>query len=77
MTQLIGYALIFLGASIWIYACYSIIISKWFVQRTGHKFLDWVKEDTYYCCTLPSYLLIMLIISYFNWAAMKYFRHAQ
>ena len=59
------------------YACYSIILSKWFVQHTGHKILDWVKDDTYYCCAIPSYLMIMVIIVYFNWSAMKYFRHAQ
>ena len=75
-TQLIGYALIFLGAAIWMYAIYAICLSK-FMQQTGHKILDWVQDDTYYCCVLPSYLIVMLIVAYFNWSAMKYFRHAQ
>ena len=74
---MVGYVLICMGIVTWMYAFYSICLSKWFMPRTGHKVLDWVKEDMYYCCAVPCYLMIMCIVVYFNWSAMKYFRHAQ
>ena len=76
-THLIGYALIFMGIFIWVTAFYSIFLSTLFMPKTGHLILDWVKDDMYYCNVVPSYCFLMVIIAYFNWSAMKYFRHAQ
>ena len=77
ITHLLGWALICLGMFTWFFGCYSIFISKMLMPYTGHVILDWIKDDMYYCCVIPCYLICMLIILYFNWAAMKYFRHAQ
>ena len=76
MNHLLGYALIFLGVLTWLFGCYSILVSKVLMPRTGHVILDWIKDDMYYCCVVPCYLVWMVPIIYFNWASMKYFRHA-
>ena len=77
MTSLIGYALIFLGLSVWFCGFYSIFISKILMPQTDHVILDWIKDDLFYCCIVPSYMMCMLPLLYFNWSSMKYFRHAQ
>ena len=76
MTHLLGYALILMGVFTWVFGCYSILISKLLMPETGHIILDWIKNDMYYCCVVPCYIMCMLPIIYFNWASMKYFRHA-
>lgn len=72
---MLGYFLIFLGLMTWTVGVYSILISKVFMPKTGHMLLDWIKEDKYYCCVLPSYLVYCMPLVWFNWTAMKYFRH--
>ena len=72
---LLGYFLISLGIFLWVIGFYSIVFSKLFMPYTGHKVLDWIKEDYYYCMVIPSYSLLIWAFIYFNWLAMKYFRH--
>ena len=74
---LLGYILIFVGVFTWVFACYSIVFSKLLMPKTGHVVLDWIKEDLYYCCIFPSYMMWMVPLLYYNWYSMKYFRHAQ
>ena len=73
---MLGYALVALGMLTWTFGFYSIVISKLIMPRTGHALLDWVKDDTYYCCIIPCYFGCMLPFVYLNWLSMKYFRHA-
>ena len=65
-----------LGLLIWAFGLYSVVLSKYVVPVTGIGFLDFIKEDRYYSYVGVPYLMIMLIIAYFNWVSMKYFRHA-
>ena len=76
VSHMLGYALIFMGILTWTFGFYSIVISKLLMPKTGHVILDWIKEDMYYCCVFPSYIFCMVPLIYFNWASMKYFRHA-
>jgi hypothetical protein len=59
----------------WTFGIYSIVVSKLFMPMTGHKILDWIKEDQYYCCVVPSYIVLLMPFIWLNWTAMKYFRH--
>ena len=77
ITHLLGWAMIFIGMSTWFFSCYSIVFAKIFMPYTGHVILDWIKDDMYYCCLMPCYMLSMTLIAYFNWSSMKLFRHAQ
>ena len=73
--MLIGYALVSIGISFWVFGLYSIVISKVFMPYTGHKLLDGIKDDYHYCAAVPAYCLLIWAFVYANWVAMKYFRH--
>ena len=73
--MLIGYALVSIGISFWVFGLYSIVISKIFMPYTGHKLLDGIKDDYHYCAAVPAYCLLIWAFVYANWVAMKYFRH--
>ena len=75
MDELIGYILITLGALIFIFSTYSMIISKVFMPYTGNKILDWIKDDDHYIFLLPSMTVTIMIFAYWNWVSMKFFRH--
>ena len=68
---MIGYFLIFLGILFWVVGFYTIVVSKLVMPYTGHKALDWIKNDYYYCMVVPSYMLLIWVFIYFNWFAMK------
>jgi hypothetical protein len=72
---LLGYCLIMIGFMFFVMGWYSIFISKVVMPYTGHSVLDWIKDDKYYCMALPCYLASVCFPVYFNWMAMKYFRH--
>lgn len=74
--KILGTLLIFLAAIIFSSSLYAFIISKFFMPYTGNKILDWIKDDEYYCCLLPATIASALVFTYFNWLAMKYFRHS-
>lgn len=73
---ILGISLICVGALIFISALYAFIISKFFMPYTGHKILDWIKDDEYYCCLLPATFVVGVLFTYVNWLSMKYFRHS-
>jgi hypothetical protein len=73
--EILGVFLIILSAVIFMVCFYAFIISK-LMPYTGHKILDWIKDDEYYCCLIPSLLITTSLMMYINWAAMKYFRHS-
>eukprot|EP00826_Nyctotherus_ovalis_P015893 TRINITY_DN14559_c0_g1_i2.p1 TRINITY_DN14559_c0_g1~~TRINITY_DN14559_c0_g1_i2.p1 ORF type:complete len:106 (-),score=29.32 TRINITY_DN14559_c0_g1_i2:134-451(-) len=72
---LIGTIIIILAYVLCIFFLYWIAISK-MLPHTGHPFLDWLKNDTFYCILVPVLLgPVLVILIYFNWLAIKYFRH--
>lgn len=73
---ILGYTFIVAGIFWWVIGWYAIVASKFVMPETGHVVLDWFKSDQYFMALLPSWVLTILIISSFNWVAMKYFRHA-
>lgn len=73
---ILGIALILIGALLFIWMAYAYFISKYFMPYTGHKLLDWIKDDDYYCCLVPSTLVVFFLFTYINWISMKYFRHS-
>lgn len=72
----IGYLMIFLGFVFFFIGWYCCIVSKLLMPDTGHTVLDWIKNDYYYVSVWPSMLLEAILMTWFNWMAMKYFRHA-
>ena len=72
---IIGIFLIFIGLLLWFVGFYTIFVSKLLMPHTGHRALDWIKDDYYYCCAIPSWVLLIWAFIYPNWVAMKYFRH--
>lgn len=75
MHLFIGYGLVALGFLSFFTGVYSVVVSKLLMPDTGHLVLDWIKHDYYYCCLVPSYLLLIPFIGFLNWCAMKFFRH--
>lgn len=75
MHVILGYAFILAGIFYWVVGIYAVVVSKIFMPLTGHQVLDWIQQDKYYCALLPSWLVIVGLLSSFNWIAMKYFRH--
>jgi hypothetical protein len=72
---ILGYAFIIAGIFYWVAGIYAVVASKIFMPLTGHYVLDWMSQDKYYCALLPSWLVIIVLLSWVNWLAMKYFRH--
>ncbi|CDW91647.1 UNKNOWN [Stylonychia lemnae] len=71
---ILGVIFIVAAGIIFSLSLYSFWISKFFMPYTGNKVLDWIKDDEYYCFLIPATLVNALIMTYFNWLAMKYFR---
>lgn len=46
------------------------------METTGIWILDWIKEDEYYLCVLPSVAFTTTIFAYITWWQMKLFRHS-
>ena len=49
-----------------------VVLSFWllisnFVSPTGNWFLDWLREDQYYCLLVPLTVPVTLVASYFTW----------
>ena len=49
-----------------------VVLSFWlllsnFVSATGNRFLDWLREDQYYCLLVPLTVPVTLVASYFTW----------
>ena len=49
-----------------------VVLSFWlllstFVPATGNWFLDWLREDQYYCLLVPLTVPVTLVASYFTW----------
>ena len=75
MNELLGYILIILGAVVFIFSTYSMIIAKIFMPYTGNRILDWVKDDEHYVFLIPSMIVTIMLFAYWNWVSMKFFRH--
>ncbi len=73
---MLGVLFIIAAATIFTFSLYAFIISKFLMPYTGNRILDWIKDDEYYCCLLPSTAISTMIFMYINWVAMKYFRHS-
>ena len=72
----LGFAFLFSAMLIFSISLYAFIISKFFMPYTGNRILDWIKDDEYYCCLIPSTMISSVLFMYINWVAMKYFRHS-
>lgn len=75
MHAILGYAFLIAGIFYWVVGIYAVVVSKIFMPLTGHRVLDWIRDDKYYCALLPSWIVILVLLSWVNWLAMKYFRH--
>ena len=76
LTILIGTAIIIGAYIVCTFFLYWIVFSK-LLPYTGHPVLDWLKDDHFYCVLFPVLFgPIVVFIVYFNWLAMKYFRHS-
>ncbi|ORX99051.1 hypothetical protein K493DRAFT_313366 [Basidiobolus meristosporus CBS 931.73] len=73
-TQFWGYASLLVTYLLFISSMYAIVVSK-YIPYTGNKYLDWIKEDTYYCLLLPITLFVSVYAVFWNWMGMKFFRH--
>lgn len=74
--KVLGVLFIITALVIFTFSLYAFIISKFFMPYTGNQILDWIKDDEYYCCLIPSTIVTTLLFMYVNWVAMKYFRHS-
>ena len=43
---------------------------------TGNELLDFLREDWYYSLLIPLCIPVTLVAVYFNWFALKFFRHS-
>ena len=75
MTQLIGYSLITIAAAMFIGVFYSVLVAP-FVGETSHPVLDFIYNDSYYCCLIPLLIPCTFMFFYTNWVSVKFFRHA-
>ena len=56
-----------------------VVLSFWlllsnFVPPTGNRFLDWLREDQYYCLLVPLTVPVTLAASYFTWFTKMLFQ---
>ena len=72
----LGILFIVAAMVIFTFSLYAFIISKLFMPYIGNRILDWIKDDEYYCCLIPSTAISTFMFMYLNWVAMKYFRHS-
>ena len=75
MEYVIGWGLIVIGALIFIWSTYSMIISILLMPYTGIHILDWIKDDEHYVFLVPSLVVTVMVFAYWNWVSMKFFRH--
>eukprot|EP00742_Colponemidia_sp_Colp-10_P007081 GILJ01007603.1.p1 GENE.GILJ01007603.1~~GILJ01007603.1.p1 ORF type:complete len:100 (-),score=6.61 GILJ01007603.1:129-428(-) len=74
LVWLKGYLLLFGCFVFFVVSMYSLVFSKW-MPTTGHPVLDWISSDHYYCLLVPLLIPTTFLAIYFNWVAMKFFRH--
>mmetsp|Transcript_5628 Transcript_5628/g.5829 ORF Transcript_5628/g.5829 Transcript_5628/m.5829 type:complete len:103 (-) Transcript_5628:157-465(-) len=53
---------------------YAAFISK-LLPHTGYIFLDFWKNDYYYCFLIPLLILPTFVVIYLNWLCMRCFEH--
>ena len=56
-----------------------VVLSFWlllshFVPPTGNRFLDWLREDQYYCLLVPLTVPVTLAAAYFTWFTKMLFQ---
>ncbi|ORY05858.1 hypothetical protein K493DRAFT_192505, partial [Basidiobolus meristosporus CBS 931.73] len=73
-TQFWGYVLLIATYVLFVLFMYAIVVSK-LMPYTGNKYLDWIKEDTYYCLLIPVTWFVSVYAVFWNWMGMKFFRH--
>ncbi|KAJ1801587.1 hypothetical protein LPJ59_000152 [Coemansia sp. RSA 2399] len=73
-TPMFGYALLALTAVVFVASMYALVVSK-FMPYTGLAFVDAVKDDRYFCLLMPITGLSFVLVVFWNWIGMKFFRH--
>lgn len=75
IIQMIGLCLIALSGALFIGVFYSLFIAP-IVGKTGHIILDFIQQDSFYCCLIPLMIPVSLLFLYVNWVSVKFFRHS-
>ncbi|ORX52392.1 hypothetical protein DM01DRAFT_1323538 [Hesseltinella vesiculosa] len=73
-TPLWGYALLTGTFFVFMISLYWMVGSKW-APMTNIEWLDWLKEDEYYCLLVPITAIVWIYFIIWNWMGMKFFRH--
>lgn len=71
---IVGYGCIAIGVILFITTFFSLFLAP-FLQPTTHKFLEFLRTDSYYCLLIPLSTPVTALIIYLNWLAIKYFKH--
>ena len=65
-----GYLIIFATFAVLVLYLYVAIVLK-MLPYTSNAFLNYLKDDEYYCFAIPLALLPTLLIVYLNWLSIK------
>ena len=52
---------------------YWLVLSK-LLPPTGNLYLDWLRDDTYYCVLVPLTLPVTVVAGYLSWFTNQLFR---
>ena len=47
-----------------------------FMPVTGVRFIDFWRDDWYYCCMIPAAIPTIVAFSYWAWASSQFFRYS-
>eukprot|EP00929_Paragymnodinium_shiwhaense_P015064 TRINITY_DN123075_c0_g1_i1.p1 TRINITY_DN123075_c0_g1~~TRINITY_DN123075_c0_g1_i1.p1 ORF type:complete len:105 (+),score=30.89 TRINITY_DN123075_c0_g1_i1:68-382(+) len=72
---ILGWTLVLLAVVLWMLLVFSTLFAK-ALPETGTGWIDWARDDKYFCHLLPMTVPSLLFFRYWNWLSMELFKNA-